>query len=88
MQAARAAGNFDAAVQALLETYLAHTPADLLAKRRADRTKPPKHWPPCRQTRRSHGSPAEPGNVTETDGRSMIGAALERRDSDVASPTG
>jgi uncharacterized protein (TIGR03084 family) len=36
-QAARAAGNFDAAVEALLEPYLVHSPADLLARWRADR---------------------------------------------------
>jgi enediyne biosynthesis protein E11 len=36
-QTAGAAGNFDAAVQALLEPYLVHTPADLLARWRADR---------------------------------------------------
>jgi uncharacterized protein (TIGR03084 family) len=36
-QAARAAGNFDAAVEALLEPYLVHSPAELLARWRADR---------------------------------------------------
>jgi enediyne biosynthesis protein E11 len=34
---AGAAGDFDAAVQALLEPYLGHSPAELLAKWRADR---------------------------------------------------
>lgn len=36
-QAAGAAGDFDAAVDALLRPYLAHAPADLLARWRADR---------------------------------------------------
>jgi uncharacterized protein (TIGR03084 family) len=36
-QAARAAGNFDAAVEALLEPYLAHSTTELLARWRTDR---------------------------------------------------